>query len=173
MMFKNAKTNQEEKGILFEVGQYGSRKGQESKSYLDYDELDGLISGISYISQADDKWTAYPFYEAIYSTRGNLKLTVFNSSSGTKSAAVQAGSVAASSAFISIEQLAALKDMIVKAKQVLDNPGAAKALNDRPPVAVTNTRPAVVQPSLNSPPQAAPRPARPPPKPAAAPATEP
>jgi hypothetical protein len=45
----------------------------EARSYIDYDEIVGLIEGLDYIAKADANMTKLKSFEVSYSTKGDLK----------------------------------------------------------------------------------------------------
>lgn len=137
MTFRNANNGQEKSGILVEVKSAGSYP-QESRSLIDYDEIGGLLEGISYVSKIEKRDTKLRNFEAVFSTKGNLKVTVFNDSLGKKSASIAVGSIGSQQVFISMEKLATFARLVVKAKDVLDSPesaGAAATPSPQPVVA--------------------------------------
>jgi hypothetical protein len=140
MSFKNARTGDETKGLVLEVEEPGSSyRASPNRSYLDYDEVSGLIEGIDYIAKTDETSTPYPFYEGKYSTRGDFSLTVFNDSSGKKSVAVNSSRYGSHSAYLTMDQLKELRHLITKGRDILDDPRAAKVRTVAPTPAVTSS----------------------------------
>lgn len=169
MTFKNAKTGDETKGLSFGLTE-ASSYSSETTAFVDYDEVVGLLAGIDYISNTDTSATKLANFEAIYSTKGNLKITVFNNTSSENSVAVDVSRIGRG-AFFKMSDLAKIREAVVAAKQILDNPDSVAAKGARltpptptvapPPVGVTTPSPASQQIV----------PPRPKPKPAAAPAS--
>ena len=129
MIFQNATTGQQSKGIVLEVTEAGyirSAPLRSARSYIDHDEIGGLLDGIDYIGRTNASVTPYPFFEAKYSTRGEFNVTVFNNDSNKRSVSITAGRIGSQSAFLQIESLPKLRDLIVKAKNVLENPDLAR-----------------------------------------------
>jgi hypothetical protein len=120
MTFRNAKSGQEQSGIVVEV-KGGSSYSQNNRSLVDYEEIKGLLDGISYVSKVQKDDTKLRNFEATYSTKGDLKVTVFNDASGKKKASIQVGHIGLQQAFVSMEDLAKFTQLIVKAKNILDN----------------------------------------------------
>jgi hypothetical protein len=110
-------------GIIVEVKGAGSYS-QDGRSLVDYDEISGLLDGISYVSKVQKSDTKLRNFEATYSTKGDLNVTVFNDSSGKNSAAIKIGRIGSQQAFISMDNLAQFARLIVQAKDVLDRPGS-------------------------------------------------
>jgi hypothetical protein len=118
--FRDATTSQRVYGITIEVVQKG-RVERSDTGFIDYDEIDSLLKGIDYISKVDGSATRLPSFEAIYKTKGELRLTTFSTSSGKIEAAVQSGRFGTASAFISLGELAKLRSLIADAKAKLDS----------------------------------------------------
>lgn len=125
---RNAQGGQEQKGVIIEVAELG-RVGyaRPSRSFLDYEEIRGLLEGIDYISKASGSVTEHPFYEAKYSTKGDFNIVVFNDGTEQRSVLVTSGSIGSQSAYLNMGELLQLRNLIIQARDTVDNPGAAKA----------------------------------------------
>jgi hypothetical protein len=110
---RNPKTVQT--GIAITVKESG-RLQRENISFIDVDEVDSLLSGIEYISKATKEVTKHQHFEAVYRTKGDLRITVFNSTRGDLSASVESGRVGRTNVFLSMDQLSKLKELIEGAK---------------------------------------------------------
>jgi hypothetical protein len=64
--------------------------------------------------------TKLKYFEAIYATKGDLKITVFNDAQGKRRAAVQSGTIGAATAYLTLGQLGEFKTMVIRAKDALD-----------------------------------------------------
>ena len=115
----NAKTGQRLFGILIEVTESGS-VARRSRSYIDQDEIEALLAGLDYVSKITGDATKLKSFEASYTTKGDFEITVFNNTNNKLSAAVSSGRIGRAAAFISMERLAELRNLIVQAKQQLD-----------------------------------------------------
>jgi len=73
------------KGIVIDVKESGTYE-RSDRSFIDYDEIDSLFKGIDYISKVKPENTRLANFEAIYATKGDLKVVTF-SSSGKEAAA--------------------------------------------------------------------------------------
>jgi hypothetical protein len=131
MTFRNAKIGQESKGLSISVGEVGAYS-RPSHAFIDYEEIAELVAGIDYISQADATVTKLANYEAIYSTKGGFKITVFNNSTGQNQVNVSTGTFG-NGVFLKMQDLAKLRENIQTAKGILDNPDAAMAKRARAP----------------------------------------
>jgi len=120
MEFTDASTNKKQTGVLIEIKESG-RLENKDRSFIDYDEVDALLKGLDYISKATADVTKLGQFEATYKTKGNFSATTYNNSSGKIAAAVKSGYIRPATAFLSLEQLNNLRDLIVQAKQKLDS----------------------------------------------------
>lgn len=116
--FVNAASGKKEKGITFEVTEAG-RLERESRSFIDYDEIDSLLKGIDYVAKIDKSATKLDAFEAEYRTKGELEITTFSSDTGVE-VAVQSGRIGGATAFLSLDHLQQLRALIVDAKATLD-----------------------------------------------------
>lgn len=117
--FANASTGKKSFGIAIKVAEAG-RLEREDSSFIDFEEISSLIAGIDYISKIQPTVTSLAKFEATYATKGDFSVTVFNTSNGKLSVAVSSGRFGRTSAYLSVEKLADLRALIVKAKEHLD-----------------------------------------------------
>jgi len=102
-------------GISITVKETG-RLERENTSYIDVDEIDSLVKGIEYISKVSKDVTTLDLFEVDYRTKGDLRITVFNSSRGEISASVSSGTIGRTNAFIKLAELDKLRNLILTAK---------------------------------------------------------
>jgi hypothetical protein len=119
MELTNVSTGTRQMGITIDVKESG-RLERSDRSFVDYDEIEPLLTGIDYISKVTSSSTQLSNFEAIYKTRGSLSVVTFSGSSGKIEATVSTGYIGAARAFISTDQLAELRTVIAKAKKTLD-----------------------------------------------------
>jgi hypothetical protein len=81
-------------GVVVSVTEEDARARQES--YVDADELPGLINGIDALTSVNRNPTGFDNYEVHYSTRGELLLSALSTRTGNVVFAVQAGRLAKS-----------------------------------------------------------------------------
>jgi hypothetical protein len=120
MEFTDATTNKKQQGVLIEVKESG-RLENESRSFIDYDEIDALLNGLDYIAKATSAVTKLLQFEATYKTKGNFSATTFNNTSGKITAAVSSGNIRSAKVFLSLEKLIELRDLIAQTKQKLES----------------------------------------------------
>ncbi|EHK5111881.1 TPA: hypothetical protein I7759_21225 [Vibrio vulnificus] len=113
--FTNVTSGQKEYGITIEAFKEDGRYDKKHTSYIDYDEIDSLISGIDYISKIKPDVTKFQDFQADYTTKGDLKISTFSSGDRVM-AAVSSGKIGGVAAYYNLEDLSKIKDLIVKAK---------------------------------------------------------
>jgi len=111
-------------GIAIEIKEPG-RLERESRSFIDQDEIDSLVSGVDYISKISKSVTIMKDFEAEYRTKGDFSITVFSNSTGGLSLAIASGRVGKTSAFLKLGDLDQLKALILEAKKAIEEAKAA------------------------------------------------
>ena len=123
MIVRDAKTGKETSGAVFEIAEPKSYGMERARSYVDADELADLLSGLTYISQIDETATPMRFFEAQYSTRGGLRMVVFNNAEGRRQFSVHVGgTLGGKDVYFLIQDLPNFWDLVAKAKEVIENP---------------------------------------------------
>lgn len=110
-------TNVKVAGLLLKTTGSG-RSARESRSFVDSDEIDGLIKGVDYLSRISKDVTKHASFEAEYTTKSGFSITVFNSADGELHLAIKAGR-SGESVFIKMEDLSKLKQLLMDAKAKL------------------------------------------------------
>lgn len=96
-----------------------------STAYIDYDEIDTLVSALDYLQKVDKTVTALANFEVQYRTRGDLWLTNGNAN-GARMIAIRtthlepAGQITSALAYFRPAVMGDLRQQIVNAKQILD-----------------------------------------------------
>lgn len=117
--FVNVSTGKREYGITIQVKKSDDRSDKENTSYIDYDEIESLISGINYISKVDNAATKFSNFQADYNTKGDFGVSTF--SSGEKiMVAVKSGHIGEVTAFYNLSSLPEIRQAIEKAKAKID-----------------------------------------------------
>jgi hypothetical protein len=111
-------------GIAIEVKESG-RLERETRSFIDQDEIDSLLSGIDYIAKISKSVTSMKDFEAEYRTKGDFSITVFSDASGGLGLAVASGRIGKTSAFLKLGDLEQLRTLINEAKKVIEDAKAA------------------------------------------------
>ena len=102
-------------GVSITVKESG-RLERENTAFIDSDEITSLLAGLDYVSKATKDVTPLTNFEVEYRTKGDFRITVFNNSSGELSAAVSAGRIGKTSAYINLQQVIELRKLILDAK---------------------------------------------------------
>lgn len=93
----------------------------ETRSFMDYEEIDPLLKGLDTVAKTDDTTTKLANFEAHYSTRGELEIAGFRQTpGGAVGAAVSGGDCERIRILLSLEDLAKFRYMISQAKARLD-----------------------------------------------------
>lgn len=116
----NAQSGNQTFGMVVKVTQSG-RIERENSSFIDFDEIASLITGLDYIAKIEPDVTTLDNFEATYTTRGDFSITVFNNSQGKLSVAVGSGRVGKARAYLNLQQLAQLRSLIVDAKEKIES----------------------------------------------------
>jgi hypothetical protein len=82
-----------------------------------------LLKGIDYIAKADRSVTKLENLQADYRTKGDVKVSTFNTSGGEVMVAVSSGRIGSTSVHLKFADLAALRSLISSAR---DRHDAAK-----------------------------------------------
>jgi len=117
--FTNVTDGTKQYGITIEAFKENGKYDKKHTSFIDYDEIDSLVEGINYITKVKPDVTKLEDFQADYKTKGDLKISTF--SSGTKvMSAITSGNIGGVAAYFNIEDLAKVKDIILKAKAKIE-----------------------------------------------------
>ena len=95
-------------------------KQQDDRIVIDYDELDGLLNSIEFVSKADYDLSPLPGFDAGYTTRAGLKVAAFtNKRTDTIQAYLQNNNGGRLN--LTANQLAEFRSLIQQAKTNLDS----------------------------------------------------
>jgi hypothetical protein len=114
--FADASTGKKEYGVTMEVKGSNDR---EHTSYIDYEEIESLLSGVDYIAKIDKSATKLGDFQADYRTKGDLKISTFSSGAEVMFA-VESGDAYSATSFFEIADLPQLRGTIASAKERLD-----------------------------------------------------
>ncbi len=120
--FVYVSTGIREYGITVEVKKEDGKYDKKNTSYIDYDEIESLISGIDYIAKVDKSSTKFSNFQADYNTKGDFKISTFSSPSSLDKimVAVSSGHFGGVTAYFKISSLAEIKIIIEQAKTRID-----------------------------------------------------
>lgn len=117
--FTNVSSGEVQYGITIEVFKENGNYDKDHTSYIDYDEIEGIIKGLDYISKVTKESTKLKDFQADFSTKGDLKFSTFNS--GDKVfIAISSGSIGAVTAYYKIDKIGLIKSLIKQGKDKID-----------------------------------------------------
>lgn len=117
--FMDATSGKREYGITVRVKESG-RLERSNTTLIDYDEIDSLLKGIDYISKIDKTATQLSGFEAVYNTKGDLRVISFSTRDGDIETAIQSGSIGSTTAYLTQGQLKHFRGYIQDAKTKID-----------------------------------------------------
>jgi hypothetical protein len=107
------------KGIVVVLRETGERP-KENRAYVDYEEIDPLLTAIDVISRVDETQTRFPGFEARYRTQGDLEIGVFRQTRSGTAVIMTTGICDLATQTLTLDDLAKVKAMIQEAKMRLD-----------------------------------------------------
>lgn len=112
-------------GLLFAKGlvvvlREGGERPDDNRAFIDYDEIDSLLSAIDAISRVDETATKLAGFEARYKTQGDLEISVFRQTRSGRAVIMSTGICDRATTTLSLDDLAKVKAMIQEAKARLD-----------------------------------------------------
>lgn len=107
-------------GVVITLVSAESDRAIETRSLIDYEEIDPLIKAFDTIAKADDSVTKLTHFEARYRTRGDFEIMVFKQVSGGVAAAVEGGFFERTRLLLTLDEFTKLRWMIAQAKERLD-----------------------------------------------------
>lgn len=107
------------KGIVVVLREGGERP-RENRAFVDYEEIDPLLTAVDAISRVDETMTKLAGFEAKYRTLGDLEINVFRQTRSGTAVIITTGICDPSRANLSLDDLAKVRAMIQEAKTRLD-----------------------------------------------------
>ena len=96
------------------------QRTEESRAFIDYEEIDPLLSAIDVMSRVDETATKLVGFEARYRTRGDLEIAVFRQTRSGNAVLMTTGICDRVTGTLSLDDFAKVKAMIQEAKGRLD-----------------------------------------------------
>jgi len=106
-------------GLVIALRETGENP-RENRSFVDYDEIDRLLKGLTAIGRVNESVTKLAGFEARYRTVGDLEIIVFRQSRSGIAASLTSGICERVTAPLTLDDLDRLKAHIVEAKTRLD-----------------------------------------------------
>jgi hypothetical protein len=107
------------RGVVISLREEGGRLS-DNRAFVDYEELDALISAIDAVSRIDETMTRLPGFEARYKTLGDLEISVFRQTRSGTAVILATGICDRATQTMTLDDLAKIKAMIQEAKARLD-----------------------------------------------------
>jgi len=104
---------------LREAETAGERSG-DNRVYIDYEEIDSVISGLDAVAGVNETLTKLASFEARYRTLGDLEIAVFRQTQRGMAASLSTGVCNRTITYLTLDELAKVKAMILEAKEKLD-----------------------------------------------------
>lgn len=112
-------------GASFQVKEIG-RLERENTSFIDEDEMDGLLKGLDYIQGIKRDVTTLSNFEASYRTKGDLSFTVFSQNDGSIGLAVSSGRIGKTSVYLKLTDIERIRNLLSDAKNAITAAKSAK-----------------------------------------------
>lgn len=107
------------KGLVVSL-RAGGERPNEGRAFVDYEELEALLTAIDVISRVDETTTRFPGFEAKYKTLGDLEISVFRQTPRGTAVTLTTGICDRVTNPMTFDELAKIKAMIQEAKTRLD-----------------------------------------------------
>lgn len=107
-------------GVVITLRDTSVQPTLERRALVDYEDIAPLIKSLDLVARADSTITKHTRFEASYHTRGGLEVRVFRQTSGGIASAVSAGDFERLTIFLSLDELAKVRALILEARAKLD-----------------------------------------------------
>jgi hypothetical protein len=112
------------RGIVISLREGAARQGEtretDNRAFVDYEEIDALLSAIDAVARVDESLTRMPGFEARYRTLGDLEIGVFRQTRSGTAVVLTTGICDRTTQTMTLDDLAKVKAMIQEAKVRLD-----------------------------------------------------
>ena len=92
----------------------------ETRSSIDYEEIDRLVKALDLLVKADDSITKLTHFEIRYRTRGDFEVMTIKQINGSVVVAIEGGFFERTRLFLTPDELTKLRWLIAQAKEKLD-----------------------------------------------------
>ena len=107
-------------GLTITLVPGGDQQPRDNRAFVDYEEIDTLVSVIDTLSRANETMTKMVGFEGRYRTKGDLELRVFRQTRSGTAITLSSGVCEQTLVTLSLDDLARIKAMIQEAKGRLD-----------------------------------------------------
>jgi hypothetical protein len=134
---RNASSGVETKGVTFAIRT--AALPRDFAGFLAYEEIEDLLQGIDYLAKLGLETIRLANFEAVYRSRGDLRIVVLNSEAtgGRNLVSIELARGPDAKVDFRMEDLGRLRSYIAAAKDILDNPNSATAKGARAKVPAT------------------------------------
>ena len=108
------------KGLVVALREGGERPN-DNRAFVDYDEIDPLLTAIDTISRVDESATRLAGFEAKYKTLGDLEIGVFRQTRSGTAVIMSTGICDRATQTLTLDDLAKVRAQILEAKTRLDD----------------------------------------------------
>ena len=106
-------------GMVIALGSGGDRP-QENRAFIDYEEIDPLLSGLDAVSRVNETMTKLEGFEGKYRTLGDFEINVFRQTRSGNAVSLTTGVCDQVRVSLTLDELARVRAMLVDAKTKLD-----------------------------------------------------
>jgi|SRR5215510_4629887 len=107
-------------GLTVTLVSGNNQQQRDSRSFVDYEEIDTLVNVIDTLARANETMTRMVGFEGRYRTKGDLELRVFRQTRSGTAVTLSSGVCEQVLVTLSLDDLARVKAMILEAKGRLD-----------------------------------------------------
>jgi hypothetical protein len=110
------------KGLVISLreAREGDERLNDNRAFVDYGEIDGLLSAIDVLSRLDEKSTKLTGFEGRFRTAGDFEIAVFRQTARGTAVILTTGICDRATQTMTLDELAKIKAMIQEAKARLD-----------------------------------------------------
>lgn len=101
-------------------GRQGGNRDNDNRAFIDYEEIEPLLSAIDAVARVDETVTRMPGFEARYKTLGDFEVGVFRQTRSGAAVTLATGICDRATQTMTLDDLAKVKAMIQEAKTRLD-----------------------------------------------------
>lgn len=116
---KDTSTSSRASGLVV-VLRESTENPRESRAFIDYEEIDRLLSALESIGRVNESVTKLAGFEARYRTLGDLEIVVFRQSRSGTAASLSSGICDRVTGLLTLDELERLRAHIIEAKTRLD-----------------------------------------------------
>jgi hypothetical protein len=117
---RTANSSERVKGVVVALRDSGSDRREQSRAFIDYEELAPLIKALEEVEVVDETTTKLANFEAKYRTHGDFEVTVFRQTRNLTAVTLTTGICDQVTTTLTLDELQKFRAMIAEAKTRLD-----------------------------------------------------